>query len=41
MLLAIFGYWSAGFAGGRAFPLGYGTISLWWGFAVVAVHAAD
>jgi multidrug resistance protein, MATE family len=43
MLLAAFGYWGAGFAGGwlLAFPLGYGAIGLWWGLAfglaVVAV----
>jgi multidrug resistance protein, MATE family len=43
MLLAAFGYWGAGFAGGwlLAFPLGYGAVGLWWGLAfglaVVAV----
>ena len=36
MLLAVFGYWGAGFAGGwlLAFPLGYGAIGLWWGLAL-------
>jgi len=36
MLLAIFGYWVAGFAGGwiLAFPLGYGPVGLWWGLAL-------
>ncbi len=36
MLLAIFGYWGAGFAGGwlLAFPLGYGAVGLWWGLAL-------
>jgi multidrug resistance protein, MATE family len=36
MLLAAFGYWGAGFAGGwlLAFPLGYGAIGLWWGLAL-------
>ena len=35
MLLAIFGYWGAGFGGGwlLAFPLGYGVVGLWWGLA--------
>jgi MATE family, multidrug efflux pump len=43
MLLAIFGYWGAGFVGGwlLAFPLGYGPAGLWWGrafgLAVVAI----
>ena len=43
MLLAAFGYWGAGFAGGwlLAFPFGYGAVGLWWGLAfglaVVAV----
>jgi len=46
MLLATFGYWGVGFAGGwlLAFPLGYGTVGLWWGLAlglaVVAVLLA-
>ncbi len=36
MLLAAFGYWGAGFAGGwlLAFPLGYGAVGLWWGLAL-------
>jgi MATE family multidrug resistance protein len=36
MLLAAFGYWGAGFAGGwvLAFPLGYGTVGVWWGLAL-------
>ncbi len=36
MLLAGFGYWGAGFAGGwlLAFPLGYGVVGLWWGLAL-------
>jgi MATE family multidrug resistance protein len=36
MLLAICGYWGAGFAGGwvLAFPLGYGPVGLWWGLAL-------
>ncbi len=36
MLLAIFGYWGVGFAGGwlLAFPLGYGPVGLWWGLAL-------
>jgi MATE family multidrug resistance protein len=36
MLLATFGYWGAGFAGGwlLAFPLGYGPVGLWWGLAI-------
>lgn len=36
MLLATFGYWCAGFAGGwvLAFPLGYGAVGLWWGLAL-------
>ena len=43
MLLAAFGYWGAGFAGGWlfAFPLGYGPVGLWCGLglglAVVAL----
>jgi multidrug resistance protein, MATE family len=43
MLLAIFGYWGAGFVGGwlLAFPLGYGAAGLWWGLALgLAVVAA-
>jgi MATE family multidrug resistance protein len=36
MLLAICGYWGAGFIGGwlLAFPLGYGAVGLWWGLAL-------
>jgi MATE family, multidrug efflux pump len=36
MLLAAFGYWGAGFAGGwlLAFPLGYGAVGVWWGLAL-------
>jgi multidrug resistance protein, MATE family len=36
MLLAAFGYWGAGFAGGwiLAFPLGYGAVGMWWGLAL-------
>ncbi len=36
MLLAITGYWGAGFTGGwlLAFPLGYGAVGLWWGLAL-------
>ena len=36
MLLAAFGYWGVGFAGGwlLAFPLGYGAVGLWWGLAL-------
>jgi MATE family multidrug resistance protein len=36
MILAAFGYWGAGFAGGwlLAFPLGYGAVGLWWGLAL-------
>src|ERR1700730_5506408 len=36
MLLATFGYWGAGFAGGwlLALPLGYGAVGLWWGLAL-------
>jgi MATE family multidrug resistance protein len=36
MVLATFGYWGAGFAGGWlfAFPLGYGAVGLWWGLAL-------
>ena len=36
MLLAAFGYWGAGFAGGWlfAFPLGYGPVGLWAGLAL-------
>jgi MATE family multidrug resistance protein len=36
MLLATFGYWGVGFAGGwlLAFPLGYGAVGLWWGLAL-------
>ena len=36
MLLAAFGYWGAGFAGGwlLAFPLGYGPVGLWCGLAL-------
>jgi multidrug resistance protein, MATE family len=36
MLLATFGYWGAGFAGGwlLGFPLGYGAVGLWWGLAL-------
>jgi len=36
MLLAAFGYWGAGFAGGWffAFPLGYGPVGLWCGLAL-------
>jgi MATE family multidrug resistance protein len=36
LLLAGFGYWGAGFAGGwvLAFPLGYGAVGLWWGLAL-------
>src|SRR5579884_653089 len=36
MVLATFGYWGAGFAGGwcLAFPLGYGAVGLWWGLAL-------
>lgn len=36
MLLAAFGYWGAGFAGGwlLAFPLGWGPVGLWWGLAL-------
>ncbi|HJU15747.1 MAG TPA: MATE family efflux transporter [Stellaceae bacterium] len=43
MVLATFGYWGAGFAGGwlLAFPLGYGAAGLWWGLALgLAVVAA-
>ena len=36
MVLAIFGYWGAGFLGGwvLAFPLGYGVVGMWWGLAL-------
>lgn len=36
MLLAGFGYWGAGFAGGwlLAFRLGWGAVGLWWGLAL-------
>ncbi len=36
MMLAAFGYWGIGFAGGwaLAFPLGYGAVGLWWGLAL-------
>jgi MATE family multidrug resistance protein len=36
MLMAAFGYWGAGFAGGwvLAFPLGYGAVGLWYGLAL-------
>jgi MATE family, multidrug efflux pump len=36
MLLAVFGYWGAGFIGGwvMAFPLGYGAAGMWWGLAL-------
>jgi MATE family multidrug resistance protein len=36
LLLAGFGYWGAGFAGGwvLAFPLGYSAVGLWWGLAL-------
>ena len=36
MLIAAFGYWGAGFAGGwlLAFPLGYGAVGVWWGLAL-------
>jgi MATE family multidrug resistance protein len=36
MVLAAFGYWGAGFAGGwlLAFPLGWGAVGLWWGLAL-------
>jgi MATE family multidrug resistance protein len=36
LLLATFGYWGIGFAGGwmLAFPLGYGAVGLWWGLAL-------
>ena len=36
MLLAVFGYWGAGFAAGwlLAFPFGYGAVGLWWGLAL-------
>ena len=36
MLLAVFGYWGAGFVGGwlLAFPLGYGAAGMWWGLAL-------
>jgi MATE family multidrug resistance protein len=36
MVLATFGYWGAGFGGGRllAFPLGYGAVGVWWGLAL-------
>lgn len=36
MLIAAFGYWVAGFAGGwtLAFPLGRGATGLWWGLAL-------
>jgi MATE family multidrug resistance protein len=36
MLLAAFGYWGVGFAGGwlLAFPLGFGAVGLWWGLAL-------
>ena len=43
MLLAAAGYWGAGFLGGWvfAFPLGYGPVGMWWGFALgLAVVAA-
>jgi MATE family multidrug resistance protein len=43
MLLAATGYWGVGFLGGWifAFPLGYGAVGLWWGFALgLAVVAA-
>jgi multidrug resistance protein, MATE family len=36
MLIAAFGYWGTGFAGGWlfAFPLGYGAVGLWCGLAL-------
>jgi multidrug resistance protein, MATE family len=36
LLLATFGYWGVGFLGGcaLAFPLGWGPVGLWWGFAL-------
>jgi MATE family multidrug resistance protein len=36
MVLATFGDWGVGFAGGwlLAFPLGYGAVGLWWGLAL-------
>ncbi|MGH7048610.1 MAG: MATE family efflux transporter, partial [Stellaceae bacterium] len=36
MLLASFGYWGAGYAGGWAlgFPLGWGAVGLWCGLAL-------
>jgi MATE family multidrug resistance protein len=36
MAIAAFGYWGVGFLGGWifAFPLGYGAVGLWWGFAL-------
>jgi len=36
MLMAAFGYWGAGFAGGwvLAFPLRYGAVGLWYGLAL-------
>jgi MATE family multidrug resistance protein len=36
MLIATFGYWGVGFAGGwlLAFPLGFGAVGLWWGLAL-------
>jgi MATE family multidrug resistance protein len=36
MLIAAFGYWGAGFAGGwiLAFPLGYEAVGVWWGLAL-------
>jgi MATE family multidrug resistance protein len=42
MLIAAFGYWGVGFAGGwaLAFPLGYGATGLWWGLALGLVVVA-
>jgi multidrug resistance protein, MATE family len=43
LLLAATGYWGAGLLGGWifAFPLGYGAVGLWWGFALgLAIVAA-